>query len=96
VGVLFNAGFIALAVTGAVKLGLLTNSISVLAAAPPLAGSIYLWRVVGAGHAYIHLINAYSRDRPSFWRRTRDDWAVAIVTGVISLIIGFVLGKISE
>jgi hypothetical protein len=39
------------------------------------------------------IINAYRVDRPSFIRRTRDDWVVESVVAVISLVAGFFLGK---
>lgn len=34
------------------------------------------------------LINAYRADRPSFWRRSRDDWII----GAVMLLLGGVLG----
>ena len=39
--------------------------------------SIRAARPLTAGSAI--LINAYRADRPSFWQRTRDDWAVEAV-----------------
>jgi hypothetical protein len=96
IGCIVNAGFVTLSLLGGVKLGLLTNAVSVTAAAPPIAGSIYMWRLNRTDHLRTYLINAYRRDRPSFWRRTKDDWAVETVVGAIFLVVGFVLGKISE
>lgn len=42
------------------------------------------------------LVNAYQSDRPTFWRRTRDDWVVEIIVGLVFLVLGFVLGKVTS
>jgi hypothetical protein len=41
------------------------------------------------------LLNVRREDRPSFWRRTRDDWAVQIAGGLVLLALGILLGKVS-
>ncbi|MCG5217747.1 hypothetical protein [Streptosporangium sp. KLBMP 9127] len=41
----------------------------------------------------VRLVNSYYVDHPSFWRRTKDDWAVEIIVGAVFLGLGFVLGK---
>jgi hypothetical protein len=38
------------------------------------------------------VVNAYRKDRPSFWQRTRDDWVVATVMLVLGAIVGGFVG----
>jgi hypothetical protein len=40
----------------------------------------------------VGLINAYRADRPTFWRRTRDDWAGESVMLLIGAVVGGVIG----
>ncbi|GII63277.1 hypothetical protein Skr01_33620 [Sphaerisporangium krabiense] len=44
----------------------------------------------------VSLRNYYRSDRPSFWRRTRDDWLVQIIGGALFLVLGFILGKVAS
>jgi hypothetical protein len=41
------------------------------------------------------LINADSADRPSFWRRTRDDWIIAVVMLLLGGVLGYLVNTIT-
>ncbi|MFG3441275.1 hypothetical protein ACGF0J_28835 [Nonomuraea sp. NPDC047897] len=42
-----------------------------------------------------HLINAYRRDRPSFFQRTRDDWITGSVMAAVGGVIGYFVNEIT-
>ena len=41
------------------------------------------------------IILTYSKNTPSFWKRNSDNIIVAIITSILTLIIGYVFGKIT-
>jgi type IV secretory pathway TrbD component len=44
----------------------------------------------------ILIINVYRADRPSFFRRTKDDWVVEISVMIVGLILGYIIGRVTK
>ena len=57
-----------------------------------VSGYILIGFFVFRNQSEVLVINAYRADRPSFFRRTRDDWIVEIVVMFIGLLLGFLIG----
>lgn len=77
---------------GPVTLGWSTANSLVLA-----LGAVLLAAVLGvlmlAGRPRAVIINAKQASRPPYWKRTREEWQISIATGLVFMIIGYVLGK---
>lgn len=41
------------------------------------------------------LVNADFVERPSFWRRTRDDWVIGVVMALVGGVLGYVVNALS-
>ncbi|MEV0704169.1 hypothetical protein AB0I53_40495 [Saccharopolyspora sp. NPDC050389] len=70
----------------------------VLVAIGALFVGLLVWLVVGSARSGPQssavLRNVYRAERPSFWKRTADDWAVTAVSSTVFLFLGYFLGKI--
>lgn len=58
-----------------------------------LGGGWLVDRLFGRRHGEIIVINDWRRNRPSFFRRTRDDWIVEAIMMILGLVIGYFIGR---
>jgi hypothetical protein len=66
-----------------------------IAAAIAFIGAVLSPAVVYMAGPGSILINAYRSDRPSFWKRTRDDWTVGAAWALVGGVIGYLVNQIT-
>jgi hypothetical protein len=65
-------------------------------AAALIFGFLLIGGFVFRNQSEVLVINAYRADRPSFFKRTRDDWIVEVIVMLMGLLLGFIIGHLTK
>ena len=60
-----------------------------------ILGLTFIYWSKSSNRHYTSLVNAYRKDRPTFWQRSRDDWIVGVVMLLLGGVLGYLVNQIT-